>query len=687
MSKIAFEKIKTWFVTGASSGVGKELCRQLLEKGYNVIAVSRRMPDFQHENVLCLSVDVTDIFSIENAVKAGIEKFGKIDVLANNAGISSYLTVEEESTEEVRRIMETNFWGTYNTVKVMLPHFRENMNGTIVNNSSECGIIPRAFGIGYCASKHAVEALSGTLRLETKRFCRVMTVNLSFFQGTEIGKGKPRAATQYDVYKKLPWLPLTVKEKCVNDVKIAVKHIIEAVEEEKLQERLMLGKDIIPKIEYQINSLKRDLESSRSRAESCSTVISANSEKTDYVIVNYWDSFFNYGALLTAYALQELIKSLGYSVKILNTEQRTERKWFKNSFMEKFSRQYLLLTPQLTYAQVKKLAKNVKGFILGSDQVLRPQYMEDNLKKYLLSFADPQNKKIVLSGSFGVGQQEYLDSDEVKNKMIFALLKKSYLSFDYLSCREFDGIDIFKNLFGCSANFMADPVFLVKPEVFDNIKVQTEQTYSEKIVCFFLDQANCNHEKLNELKEKSGYEICQIDRIKSHLDVGSWLKAIKECKLFMTDSFHGVCFAIIFNKSFICVRNKSRGESRFNSLQKTFTINDRFVDGMDNLSDITNYFTMDFKDINSVISAQRERCIAEISTVLSAENTVSAEKRRIKKYINAIDRQKYLHDYWRYFKYRLLANFASGERKNFYRSQKIFYKKQLSNGTFIYPDK
>ena len=59
MKKIDIEKIKTWFVTGASSGIGHELCRQLLEKGYNVIAVARRIPDFEHENALCLSVDVT----------------------------------------------------------------------------------------------------------------------------------------------------------------------------------------------------------------------------------------------------------------------------------------------------------------------------------------------------------------------------------------------------------------------------------------------------------------------------------------------------------------------------------------------------------------------------------------------------------------------------------------------------
>ena len=177
--KIAKDKINTWFVTGASSGVGHEICKQLLENGYNVVATARRIPDFKHENALCLSCDVTNSQSIKTAMDEGIKRFGSIEVLSNNAGISSYLTVEQETKENMRNVMETNFWGSYNTIYEFLPYFRQHHNGTIINNTSEAGIIPRAFGGAYCSSKHALEGLSSVLWHEAQTFCRVMTFELS----------------------------------------------------------------------------------------------------------------------------------------------------------------------------------------------------------------------------------------------------------------------------------------------------------------------------------------------------------------------------------------------------------------------------------------------------------------------------------------------------------------------------
>ena len=192
---------------------------------------------------------------------------------SNNAGISTYRTAEEESPEKMRQVMETNFWGSYNTIHLLLPHFRGNHNGTIINMSSECGIIPRSFGAAYCASKHAVEGFTSSLWLETKRFCRVMTVELSYFKGTQIGEGEEKGVSQYNEYKNIPWLAKHIKNNPDNNLTKAVYYILEEAEKDKLQRRLMLGKDIIPKIDYEIKMLSHDLKSSKIRAIKCAEKI------------------------------------------------------------------------------------------------------------------------------------------------------------------------------------------------------------------------------------------------------------------------------------------------------------------------------------------------------------------------------------------------------------------------------
>ncbi|MBP5698243.1 MAG: SDR family NAD(P)-dependent oxidoreductase, partial [Alphaproteobacteria bacterium] len=119
MKKIAKNRIQTWFVTGASSGIGKELCLQLLNRGYNVVAISRRELDYTHDNILWYQCDVSDENSVKNAIDKGIKKFGRIDVLVNNAGISSYGTIEEETIEKMKQVMDVNFWGSYNTIHLI----------------------------------------------------------------------------------------------------------------------------------------------------------------------------------------------------------------------------------------------------------------------------------------------------------------------------------------------------------------------------------------------------------------------------------------------------------------------------------------------------------------------------------------------------------------------------------------
>lgn len=273
MRKIDKDKIKTWFVTGASSGIGKEMCLQLLQRGYNVVAVSRRMPSFSDysdsKNLLCLSVDVTSPVSIQEAINKGILKFKKIDVLVNNAGISASVTCEEENLEHMKQVMETNFFGTYNTISALLPHFRQNHNGTIVNNTSMHGLSVRYGGSAYCSSKHAVEALTSVLHLETCKFCRIMAFELGLFLGTEIGTHINKQ-TEIEEYKNIPSDYKHFYYSFNNQIPVGVSLIIDEVEKEKMQRYFILGKDAYIKIKHQLSLMKGDIKKSKRKAYRCS---------------------------------------------------------------------------------------------------------------------------------------------------------------------------------------------------------------------------------------------------------------------------------------------------------------------------------------------------------------------------------------------------------------------------------
>ena len=268
MRKIDKEKIKTWFITGASSGVGHEMCKQLLERGYNVIAVSRRIPDFKESNALCLSVDVTKPETIKEAIENGIAKFGRIDVLVNNAGISASVVFEEETLAHMQEVININYFGTYNTMQEFIPYFRKNKNGTIINNTSMHGLSLRYGGSAYCSSKYAIEGLTSVVWHEAKSFCRVMTFELGWFPGTDIGTHLNKT-TNIEEYKNVKGFYKRFYYSFTNQLGIGVKYIIDEVEKEKIQRRLILGKDAIIKIDAEIKYLRKNWKQSKRRALKC----------------------------------------------------------------------------------------------------------------------------------------------------------------------------------------------------------------------------------------------------------------------------------------------------------------------------------------------------------------------------------------------------------------------------------
>ena len=165
---------QTIFITGASSGIGKETARLFQSKGWNVIATMRN-PEKETEltaldNVLVSKLDVLDIATINNAVSEGIKKFGKIDVLVNNAGYGAYGTLESFSREKIIRQFNTNVIGLLDVTQALLPHFRANKGGVIINISSIGGKVTFPMGTLYHGTKFAVEGISESLNYEVNQF-------------------------------------------------------------------------------------------------------------------------------------------------------------------------------------------------------------------------------------------------------------------------------------------------------------------------------------------------------------------------------------------------------------------------------------------------------------------------------------------------------------------------------------
>ncbi|MCX6255721.1 MAG: SDR family oxidoreductase [Bacteroidia bacterium] len=173
---------KIILITGISSGFGKQTAELLARNGHTVYGTVRRDCEVSSQ-VNILKMDLTDDASIKNAVSALLNKEGRIDVLINNAGMHIGGPIETTPIEYIRLQMDTNFIGTVNLTKEVLPIMRSNGGGTIINFSSIGGLLGLPFQGIYSAAKFAIEGFSEALRLEVRQFnIRVVLLNPSDFR-------------------------------------------------------------------------------------------------------------------------------------------------------------------------------------------------------------------------------------------------------------------------------------------------------------------------------------------------------------------------------------------------------------------------------------------------------------------------------------------------------------------------
>ena len=174
---------KVWFVTGANSGFGASIAKAALDAGDKVVATARNMdklraafPDIRNDNLALVKLDVADAGKAEAALAEAVAKFGRIDVLVNNAGNSYLGNFEELTNADIEGQMTTNFYGVVNVLRAALPILRKQRGGHIINVSSTAGAAGFKHCTAYSASKFAVEGLTLSLALEVEQFGIKLTI-------------------------------------------------------------------------------------------------------------------------------------------------------------------------------------------------------------------------------------------------------------------------------------------------------------------------------------------------------------------------------------------------------------------------------------------------------------------------------------------------------------------------------
>lgn len=334
----------------------------------------------------------------------------------------------------------------------------------------------------------------------------------------------------------------------------------------------------------------------------------------DYLCLNFWTSL-NYGAVLTAYAFQTVLESLGYTNAHIDYRYDHVKDKFDGSFTDEFARKYLHQTRQYyNYKDFRGLNKIVRnGFIVGSDQVFRDDYIRHIPGIYLLAFADPDKQRIAISASFG------------KDTFKLRYADKFLAAFDAVSVREDDGLNILRQHNYPDGKHILDPVFLADSRIFKDL-AEGINVPTDMVVGYVLDE----NEDIKNLIRKYGNKYVNI--AKENLSVEQFMAYFLNAKAIITDSFHGTCFAIIFNKPFRTFGNEMRGNSRFSSLFNTFGLD------YDNLGADT-----DWDSINQIINAEKEKGLEWLKHNL--EKTAKNNVRLCKKLHKLAAKSKH-HSFW-----------------------------------------
>jgi NAD(P)-dependent dehydrogenase (short-subunit alcohol dehydrogenase family) len=261
---------KVWFITGASTGFGRLLAEEVLKAGGKVVATARKVDkvaDLESQYpqaALALALDVTDAGQVDSAATQAIAKFGRIDVLVNNAGYGVAGAIEEVSEAEFMPMFETNVFGLLRVTRAFLPQFRKQRSGNVLNLSSIGGVVSSP-GMGYYnATKFAVEGISEALAAELAPLgVHVTIIEPGPFRTDFLGRSGVVAKTQIADYDgtaanmRKYFAENDGKQK--GDPSRAVKAMIQVVESPNPPLRLLLGASALQRLRGKLSNWEKEI--------------------------------------------------------------------------------------------------------------------------------------------------------------------------------------------------------------------------------------------------------------------------------------------------------------------------------------------------------------------------------------------------------------------------------------------
>ncbi|EOT0185343.1 polysaccharide pyruvyl transferase family protein [Escherichia coli] len=362
-------------------------------------------------------------------------------------------------------------------------------------------------------------------------------------------------------------------------------------------------------------------------------------------VLNFQYSDHNYGAVLQAAAIEQFLKSNGYNAEHIDYISSPEikgnrviiqlkcilKKLGLSDSVRKMLGKQVHLTPVVTnekvfeefrknwlvrtkcfrnFEELKKTDFNFKAVIVGSDQVWRPSQFTrfSDYKVYFLSFLPSQVKKISYAASFGIDKWEVSDAN-VTNE-----IKKYIQDFNAVSVREDSGVNICATIFNVDAEHVLDPTLLVGSDFFNSIiaKEIRADAYYDAIVYYKLDIDQHFIDSVTILGRKKCKPVKniyynQVDGRNEYYSVPEWLSNIKNANFVITDSFHCVCFCLLFQKEFLCCVNESRGLSRLQSLLGMLELTDRICSSKDDFDNKLNSLKLiDYSKVGDILNKHRD---------------------------------------------------------------------------------